>query len=58
MRRYGCSVSKTKIIKYPRLLEDAKITIKRDFSSKVRAGGYNYDKAYSDLSAYSKLGLF
>lgn len=44
-------------VKFPTLKEDAKITIKRDNNLKIKAGGYNFDKVYSDLAEYSNLGL-
>ncbi len=44
-------------VKMPILREDARVTIKRDNNLRIIAGGYNFDKAYADLSQYSKLGL-
>jgi hypothetical protein len=44
-------------LKLPILREDARITIKKDKNLKIKAGGYNLDRTYSDLSSYAKLGL-
>jgi hypothetical protein len=44
-------------VKLPVFREDARITIKKDQNLKIKAGGYNIDRTYSDLSSYAKLGL-
>ena len=44
-------------VKYPVLREDARVVIKRDNNLMIRAGGYNLEKTYKDLSQYAKIGL-
>ena len=44
-------------VKLPVLIEDAKVTIIRDRSLLMRAGGYDYNRLYRDLAKYSKFGF-
>ena len=44
--------------KLPQLVDNAIVTILRDRNLLIKAGGYNSNKIYSDLSNFSKLGLY
>ncbi len=50
-------IYKSMNVRLPVLKEDARITIKRDDNLMIRAGGYCFEKAYSDLGNYSRIGL-
>lgn len=39
------------------MVENASITIIKDEKLMIKAGGYDYNSAYKDLSTYAKLGL-
>ena len=44
-------------VKYPVLIENATIAIIRDKNLMMKAGGFDYDKAYNELDSYSRLGI-
>ena len=44
-------------VKYPTLIENATIAIIRDRNLMMKAGGFDYDKAYNEIECYSRLGL-
>jgi hypothetical protein len=44
-------------VRYPVLIENATIAIIRDKNLMMKAGGFEYEKAYNELEIYSRLGL-
>lgn len=44
-------------VRYPTLIENATIAIIRDKNLMMKAGGFEYDKAYDELESYARLGL-
>lgn len=43
--------------KLPQMVEDATIMIVRDKNLMIKAGGYDINRSYTDLSIYSKIGF-
>ncbi len=44
-------------VKYPTLIENATIAIIKDKNLMMKAGGFDYDKAFDELEIYSRMGL-